>query len=405
MEISSKANEFTWDSVKESASRIENMTSDEILECQLACETLRQKLGDEILFLGSGHPLGIKITCNKVAWTHRWLTWFSKELNRIQSFVGFDALIHAIKQPDKFYDAVTSIEIAELFQWTDDGDIQFERNLKTGVKQSDLTLIFGLDKIFIEHSTCMPSEQETKSTDSSTALMMAIMRDKPRETHHSGRVYRHFVRPKLEKVINAFTECMRAAERDGFCEISKDTWYEFAACNSSELKRLKSWAEQRRLEVDGFAGSGYPDSELNRVRVKLRKKANGGQIPKNSSGIVVIRNNRLFWKGESVIEEIVSSLEEEIYEYHNLVAVVIFGLVPRRESGVFSISDSQVSFRNKSIFNTECAIFIPNKYRESVLPDSITSELTESFDISSVERSNTKSSRVYKEGHSGTVVT
>jgi len=89
-----------------------------------------------------------------------------------------------------------------------------------------------------------------------------------------------------------------------------------------DLTHLEEWASDKGLKIGHFEGPRFEIDEIRRIRTKIRKEQK--QLPNNSPNILVILDRNFNMLARN-IDQAISELEEEVYEYSHLLFVIIAG--------------------------------------------------------------------------------
>lgn len=139
----------------------------------------------------------------------------------------------------------------------------------------------------------------------------------------------------------------------------------------SDKQFLEKWASERGLKVGELSGPAFNVDEILRTKRKFEKEQK--QLPHDHPNIVIIRNNNLFFHVHDV-RKAISELEEEVYEYPHLLAVVVAGGYIGGGESVTAMKDQHVFIRKtRADLLVEQYIILFNQFCEiKVSPTTIT---------------------------------
>lgn len=352
---------ITWSEISVVSDRIKQLSDEERTAAKQATKTGYRYLTNVVFEKTKRHPL-VQYFLNEAPWTRRWLIWFATQLECFSVCEGFEGLIKRLQMSDKFWESLYTLEIAERFNKTG-GTIKFEQEPEKGrSKQADLQLRIGNDLIYIEMTTCGPSEQEQRAMNSFQGITFGVLLGRFSGQNYAGKLYRKLSDQHLAEVKKYIETALESLECKGFVVVEKPDVIQLAVCTNEKSNLLAEWASKHGLEPGTFTGPGWEENELSRVRVRLKQKSKRGQIPSDKPGIIVIRSSRALGPQTDILK-LTAELEEEIHSYSNIIATVLiggYGGTGREFSR--KISQSFLTTRKISDLRLEYALFVPNKY-------------------------------------------
>jgi len=317
---------WNWDYWIQDSQTLKDLSSFEKGEIKRAFHFLRKELGEDFLksAFKDRHPICWYII-NRAPWTRKWIIRFVDALKTLKNAENYSSLLTRIKDPLKFNEALSVLEYAYKFSKIDfkvviDPSVKISETEKT----PDLKIVDQDkgDELFVEVSQLLESETEKRAFETLNKITNVIWRQVPFFTY-CGRIYKTLSKRHLEEVCRKIERLIEEVKQDrAFRELTISGVIEIGIAPVDDLTHLEEWASDKGLKIGLFEGPRFEIDEVRRIRTKIRKEQK--QLPNNSPNILVIldRNFNMLTRN---IDQAISELEEEVYEYNHLLFVIIAG--------------------------------------------------------------------------------
>ncbi|MFC1650659.1 hypothetical protein ACFL2X_03740 [Candidatus Latescibacterota bacterium] len=364
-----------WKKLAKHCNELNGLSDFEKVKCERAFQFLKEEFGESFLedAFKEHHPF-VEYISNTAPWTRKWIIWFTEAIKESKFHNNYQSLLNRLIKADTFAEGFSVLEIA--FKFTKIGYlITFDPSISVSGrnKKPDIKLIDkdNEEELYIEVSLQNESVKSKQISKTMEAIHEPLWKHVP-YLNYSGRIYKSLsdihLRDIVKKIELATTKTI---EENAFNEVSVNGIIDIGIAPINEKETLKLWAKEKNLKDGEFIGPSYDVDEIIRTKIKIKKEQ--AQLPDKYPGIIVIKNSNLFLY-ERDIRKVISELEEEVYKYNHILAVVISGGYGGISENTFIMKDQHV-FMKKSKFDlfTEDHIILLNQFCNlRILPSSIT---------------------------------
>jgi hypothetical protein len=178
------------------------------------------------------------------------------------------------------------------------------------------------EEIFVEVSSLGESKIEQETSETESKIFEPLWRIVP-FFYYCGRIHKALSKRHLEKIVREIEKVIEKVQKEKtFQEFVREDVIELGIAPENDKDILEKWASERGLKVGELLGPPYNVDEINRTKQKIEKEQK--QLPRGYPNILIIRNNNLFFSVRD-IRKAISELEEGIYDYPHLLAVIVEG--------------------------------------------------------------------------------
>ncbi len=371
-----------WDKQCAFCDIIEELTDFEKQMAKRAFQFLRQEFGNDFLIkaLSEKHPICWNLV-NMAPWTRRWITWFADALKELKKAQNYSSLLERLKNKDKFHEGHSVLEAGYKFSKIDfsvaiDPPVDISGNTKV----PDLKIVNGDTKedLFVEISIVGESMVQKEASQAMDKIIMEPLWRGVPFMHFCGRLHKVLAKRHLEDIAKKVEGLVKEAKKDNsFHDLIIEDVIELGIAPESDKEILEKWASGRGFKVGEFSGPPYNVDEI--ARAKSRIDAEQKQLPNNCPNLLLIRHSNLFWYARD-IRRAISELEESVYKYPHLLAVVIDGkYTGSGESDLFMKDQHVFIKKTRADFVTEQYILLWNKYCDIKVTPATTSKFYNAF--------------------------
>lgn len=324
--LKKSADYWNWERLIEHCDTLEELTAFEKEMAKRAFRRLRQELGEDFFkdAFKDRNPVCQYIS-NRAPWTRKWITWFADALMELKDHENYSSLLERLKNPSKFYEGLSVLEVAFKFSKAGfrihvDPSVEVEGRLKQpDVKLADKET---KEQLFVEVSALQQSKGDRDALRTLQGIAESTWRSGS-SLWHCGRIHKALSTAHLNSLITKIREAVKKLEeKGGFDQIVVEKVIELGLATRDSREVLDKWAAERGFEVNTISGPPPEVNQLARTRGKIRKEQQ--QLPRDFPALLVIRNEGLFLHSGN-LKRAISGLEEEVYEYPHLLAVVVTG--------------------------------------------------------------------------------
>jgi len=310
-----------WDKLVQQCETIKGLTKVEKAKAKDAFEFLKDELGEEFLEVAftERHPIIFEII-NLVALSRRRITDFAESLSYLKNAGNYVSLIRRIKDPRRFHEAVSVLEVAYKF-FQVGYKITFDPEVAS--KQPDLSIIdiTNNETSFIEVALQGESRNRREASNILRQIQKTIL--SINDILFCVKIHKIFADQHLREIIGKITQLSKRAKNlNKFQEFIIENTIELAIAPKNDVHIIKAWAAGRHLDVGSLSGPSYDSNEILRVKRKIEKEQQ--QLPAGYPNILVISNPMVFQYCPD-IKKLLTELEEEVYRYPQVLAALICG--------------------------------------------------------------------------------
>jgi hypothetical protein len=317
---------MNWDLLIAHCETIEGLTEVEREKAKRAFRFLKEELGNDFLkdAFAVGHPVIFSIG-NLAPWTRKWITWFADSIKEMKDKENYQSLLKRLKDKERFSEAVQILETAYKFLnagFSISFDPKMEISGREKIPDLKLTDKDTQEEIFVEVSSLGESKIEQETSETESKIFEPLWRIVP-FFYYCGRIHKALSKRHLEKIVREIEKVIEKVQKEKtFQEFVREDVIELGIAPENDNDILEKWASERGLKVGELLGPPYNVDEINRTKQKIEKEQK--QLPQGYPNILIIRNNNLFFSVRD-IRKAISELEEGIYDYPHLLAVIVEG--------------------------------------------------------------------------------
>ncbi len=384
MKVFVKDEDFrNWDKLIQHCELLEDLTTYEKDEAKRAFEFLNGELGKD--FLDEIHNRYHVLTpyiLNFAPWTRKWIAFFADMLKEVKDFENYSSLLKRLKDNKQSEEALTVLEPAykfskEGFKIFFDTKIDFLK--KSTIPDFKVVTEDGQEILFVEVSKHEESDRQKGALKTMERITEFLWRSVP-SLHYCGRIYKSLAAKHLEDIAKKVEKTVeKVREYNSFQKLIIEDIIEIGIAHESDKEILQKWALERGLEVGKFSGPPIDVDEVQRIRVKVEKEQK--QLPPNFPNIVIVTNTSLFFYAKD-FRKLISELEEVVYKYSNLLAIIICGKHIGAGAGEDNVIIKDEHFfikKTRTDFQVEQYIILINKYCDFKVSSDTISKIYNSF--------------------------
>jgi len=315
-----------WEKLALHCRTLDELTELEKEKASRAFRFLGKEFGND--FLKSAfvnyHPIYYFIT-NTAPWTRRWIIRFADEIKELKDKEKFSSLLERLKDKKKFGEGLSVLKVS--YKFSKAGFIvAFDPSVEISGKSKipDLRVYNqGSDeKLFIEVSIQRESIIHKEAWETMRKISVLTWGNLPHMSH-CGRIHKILSEKHLDDIVMKVRKMIEKVHKENeFQELVIEGVIEIGMAPKEDREILEKWASGRGLKVGEFSGPSFDVDEISRTRIKIRDEQQ--QLPTETPNILVIENNDFFFSNKD-IKKSISELEEEVYKYPHLLAVIISG--------------------------------------------------------------------------------
>lgn len=257
---------------------------------------------------------------NDVPWTREWIVWMADCLNDLKNQSNFQSLLNKLKKGKTVSEGLSVLEAASKFHNNKlliDFDPKILANNENKMPDLEVCCLDTKEKFYAEVSILDTSEQYKKNEKITDAIWY-----KYPGILFAGRLHKNLSDVHLENLLSEINIKLEKTSKElRFEEINHYGDIEMAFAPLSEKLILEEWCKQRNLEIRKFI---LPKDNFNpSTRIKRKIQSKQSQLPENHPNVLFLKMNQspsLFINKGSFINEV----EEAVYQYKHLLAVVIY---------------------------------------------------------------------------------
>lgn len=370
-----------WDKLINHCETINNLTELEREKAKRAFVFLRKEFGEDFLknAFTDHHPI-VQYIINLAPWTRRWIIWFAESIKELKEQENYPSLLEKLKDNEKFEEGLSILDIAYKFSKAG-FNISFDPviNVSERKKIPDLKLIDRnvKEELFVEVAGLGESKIARDASETMQRIIEPLLRYVP-FMHLCGRIHKTLSKKHLEDIVYKIEKIIEKSKtEDIFQELSIEGVIELAIAPQNDKHILEKWATERGLKVGEFYGPPFNVDEIHRTRRKIESEQK--QLPGDYPNILIISNNNLFFY-LSDVEKAIRELEEAVYDYTHLLAVVVAGGYMGRCNGIFKMVDEHIYIEKTTIdLFVDRYILLLNKYCEKKISPATITKMYKAF--------------------------
>lgn len=354
-----------WDIIADHCEQIVGLDNAQVIRIKKAFEFLKDEFGADFLKNNSGvklHPFFWYIY-NQVAHTRLWFADFAESLQQLKSCDNYNGLLNRLKDVAKFDEAETVLQAAIKFKKSEFA-VEFDQPVYVGntsrVPDLKLTNSFTNESFYCEISRLTASDEERHAEKTEFTLYHSISAP-PVMLKKAGRAHRILEKDELDiycEQIKNFSH--KVAFDSGFGELIIEDVLTLGLAKEEHLDWLDNWAVKNHCTVNSFEGPQIRTDELYRMKNKIFKEQQ--QLPPDLPNLIMIYDGDFFYRGYN-LSDIISILQEPIYKYDHVLAVIIQGGCIGDMEQVSVMKDFNLYLQKiRNIINTEQYLIMLNKF-------------------------------------------
>jgi hypothetical protein len=370
----------SWEKLAAHCDSIDELSDLEKEQAKRSFRFLRGELGEDFLAraYAEGHALAANIG-NLAPWTRRWVAHFADSLRELQAAENYQRLLTLLKSKERAPEALLTTKFAAMLSKAGFGlTIDSPITVHDVRKVPDLRLIDleSGEELYVEISASRPSVVERDAHEIGWLITRPLM-GLPL-LRYTARIYKSLSRPHLISLVRQTAELAHRVRQDGaFRELVIDGVLELGVAPEHDVVMLNRWGAPRGLQAGTIEGPPYNVDEVQRTEQKVKHEQR--QLPLDRPNVLIIENLRLFLHSRD-IEKVVSQLEETVYEYPHVLAVMISGSIPGRAKTDVKTSGQHL-FVQRAAFGLvqEYYLLLFNRFCELKVSPSVISRLYGAF--------------------------
>ena len=370
----------SWEKLAAHCDSIDQLSDLEKEQAKRSFTFLRGELGEDFLVraYSEGHPLAANIG-NLAPWTRRWVAHFADSLRELQTAENYSRLLTLLKSKERAAEALLTTKFAAMLSKAGFGVTIDPPITVQGVeKVPDLRLIDAAsgEELYVEVSASHVSVVERDAHEMGWLLLRPLMGVPI--LRYTARFYKSLSRPHLISLVWQIAELAYRVRQDGaFRELVIEDVLELGVAPEHDVEMLNRWGAPRGLSAGTIEGPPYNVDEVHRTQQKVKREQR--QLPPDRPNVLIIESLRLFLRSRDIVK-IVSELEETVYEYPHLLAVVISGSITGRARTDVKTKGQHV-FVQRAAFGLvqEYYLLLLNRFCELKVSPSVISSLYGAF--------------------------
>lgn len=316
---------YNWDIVANHFYGIIGISDKQKVLIKEAFLFLKEELGENYLKeIDINHPMSFHLI-NYVISSRIWFVDLAANIKRLKPSLNYKALYKRLKDPKKFPEAFSVLEIAIKFLKTG-FKIEFDPQVKVNgkPKEPDLKIINPLsdESFYCEVSVLNTSVVEHNAMNTELSLFNEIIFSS--SLGFAGKVERILTEDEIKETSNKIIELRNKAEKTGFGELVIKNIITLGLASEENTKKLMNWAEEHNCEVGNFEQPYYESNELQRMKTKINEKRK--QLPFEKPNLIMIYDSDFFYRCGNLFH-IINELEKLLAKYKNINGVIIRGKV------------------------------------------------------------------------------
>lgn len=371
-----------WEKLTEHSGTMDGLTELEKEKVKRAFKLLSNEFGADFLrnAFANHHPFINQYITNLAPWTRKWIIWFAESINELKNQEGYPNLLKRLKNKEKFAEGLSVLEIGYKFS-----KAGFNISIDPSVNVSGQRKIPDLklsdkdteEQLFAEVSILGESKIARDAFQTMQRITEPLWRSVP-FVRYCGRIHKTLSERHLAYIAKKIEEIAEKVKRESiFQELFVEDVIEIGMATENEKQLLEKWAEERGLKVGEFSGPSFDVDEVLRTKGKVAKEQK--QLPHEHPNILIVESNNLFIHARD-IRKVIGELEEVVYEYPHLLAVVVAGRYMGRGENEITMKDQHVFIRRtKANFLVEQYLILFNQFCELKISPSTITKIYNSF--------------------------
>lgn len=364
-----------WEKLINHCETLDELTELEKEKAKRAFGFLHKEFGDNFLknAFADHHPI-VQYIVNLAPWTRKWITWFAESIKELKDQENYPSLLERLKDKEKFGEGLSVLDMACKFSKAGfNVSVDPATNVSGQIKIPDLKLIDknANEELFVEVAVLGESKIARDASETMRWITEPLWRSVP-FMHYCGRIHKTLSEKHLEHLVKKIEEMIEKIKREGtFQELVVEDVIELGIAPQNDKQFLEKWATERGLKVGEFSGPPFNVDEI--LRTKRKVEGEQKQLPHDHPNILVIRNNNLFFYVRDV-RKAISELEEVVYEYPHLLAIVVAGGYMGSGENIITMKDQHVYIKKtRTDLLVEQYIILFNQFcQQKISPSTIT---------------------------------
>jgi hypothetical protein len=376
---------FNWDEHQSHVDMLDELNRLEKDEARRAFDYLKRTLGEDFLrriqATGKYHPL-MGYVINFAPWTRKYLTRLAASIRALETSPNIANVLRQLEEADRFLHNVLLIEataklVLEGFR------AAFEPTLPPAnfQKQPDAKLVSPetQEEIFLEVSILGRARESIEAFEAMNAVTITFMK-MPAGVRWAGRLYKIPAPSHLTDIVSRIEKALqRVVQEQCFTTVSEEGTIDVAVCPESQMELLEDWCSKHALQPGSFEGPPDYGNAIARLRRKIETEQK--QLPTAFSNVILIDHTDLFFNVRD-IRAAINELEEEVYCYPHVVAVIISGShisAPENRPEIVQKGEHRYTRRTLDMLYVEDSLLLFNRYSPAKLSTSVLSKLLRAF--------------------------
>lgn len=316
---------------------------------------IKDSLGSDFLSkaVDEQHPILTYLT-NLVPWTRWWLAEFGYDLSQLYGIKDFERLKKRLTTVKEFYGALVELKTASCLV---QNGYKIELFPKVGTKEADIKALVNNREIFFEVTTLASSKDEILAGRTHNEIGKALFDSR---IEFSCKIYKSLSKPHLEEIKDKIRDRVQRALSSNTLQELHKPYICLAVAPLEKRVELLNWSKEKN--ISGLEGPSYSFNPTPRLKSKIEKKAN--QLPTDKASILKIDTSH-FWGVHP--PELVSELEETVYEQQHIVALILLLPIDKKIDSP-EVTDKYILVPQKidnftpDSFTRDTALIIKNRF-------------------------------------------
>ena len=353
-----------WESHFDRVSQSDSLSESEKTEVISGLEKLRKVFDDAWLWetskVGFVHPL-IGNIANYAPWSLFWLADFWRKLAALKGLVKFEELGKRLRDSKEYGGAKAEVET--VVRLVDAGITEVELYPKVSVrnkeKKPDLRAVVDGEDFYFEVTSLGDSEKSRKAWDTFSEL--ALPSFDPALIHFL-QVHKILSKPHRNELKTKMLQANREVkETKEHRYVGEPGVLDYLVIHQSKQAECDTLVERYGVRKEN-TGPAFQSDDVERLKLRLKKKSE--QLPRDKPAIIVVSGSITYYSGspESFYDNLVSQVEETIYDQDNLILGVIINVDVGRGQASRIEKTNYVLVRTSRNLLAETVIVLKNRY-------------------------------------------
>ena len=265
------------------------------------------------------HPLFTNHLANVGTDAAQEIIELAQVLTALSTKERFRRVLTDLKSDALFYKA--KLELHHAYNFIKKGfdvDIDFLVMLNHREKRPDIRFEFENTLGYIEVTELDQSSLGRRLDESMSRLIRALQ---TKNVHFAAQFLRPISAAHLEEQLPTLIhEIDSLSEGKPFAALQIPGYLELAIATERTNSQLIEWCSHCNLQPGAISGPIMP-SEVERINTAIRAKQS--QLPNDSVGAIIIKNNR-FDASRGALSELVYNIQETVFGYKHLLYVLVY---------------------------------------------------------------------------------